>query len=124
MSKEDIEKYREKYIIECEDGWMDLLKPIFDYLEKRPYFTISQIKEKYGTLRVYTYGEDETLSRLVENAENESAHVCEFCGSREKIGRTSGYIQTLCEKCAKQKESDVGHSLGWHLLNEIENDKL
>lgn len=124
MKKEDIAKYRQKYIIECGDGWMDLLKPIFDYLEKRPYFSISQIKEKFGTLRVYTYGEDEKLSELVREAEEASVHVCEFCGSRENVGRTSGYIQTLCEKCAKQMESDVGHSLGWRPLTEIEHDQL
>ena len=119
MTQEEIKKYRGKYYIDCEDGWMDLLKPIFDYIEKRPYFEITQIKEKWGTLRVYTFGEDEKLSELVNKAESESAYVCEHCGSRHDIGRTSGYIRTLCRTCAKKMEEDVGHSVGWKALNEI-----
>ena len=95
--------------IECEKGWFKLLEPIFDYIKEynkdkddEHKIQITQIKEKWGTLRVYVnFGTDE-LFKLIDEAEDKSETVCEFCGSEENVGTVlTGWFRTICEKCVK-----------------------
>jgi hypothetical protein len=85
----------------------------------------TQIKEKFGTLRVYTqidqvytpeeaskfYAEDIErhyrrfcgyVDGTVSFAENLSATTCEKCGEHGKISR-EGWWKTLCENCKNKK---------------------
>ena len=64
--------------------------------------TVTQVKEKYGTLRFYYSGGDEYIDGLVAMAESMSAATCEECG---KPGRTNsgGWLRTLCEEHAKAR---------------------
>jgi hypothetical protein len=64
---------------------------------------LTQVKEKFGTLRVYTCGGDDAVERYVEFAEYFSSRVCEDCGAPGKL-RTGGWLRTLCDDHA------VGHS--------------
>ena len=63
---------------------------------------VSQVKEKFGTLRFYYSGGDDYISGLVSMAESMSAATCEECG---KPGRTNsgGWLRTLCEEHAKER---------------------
>lgn len=83
-------------------GWL----PILDRMAQRLVDAgwdrqVDQIKEKFGTLRVYlrTYDRPE-WSRIVSEAERESAVTCELCG---QPGTTRGgggvWITTRCEAC-------------------------
>lgn len=88
---------------ECGEGW----KPIINDLCERllilePTITVTQIKEKFGTLRFYigscpteTY---DAVYKLISEAERKSGVTCEDCG---KIGkqRGGGWIRTLCDEC-------------------------
>lgn len=104
--------------VECEKGWYPLIQPVIDYIDKfnegkseEEKIYITQIKEKYGTLRIYvSYGTDE-LFNMIDKAEEESAHTCEFCGTKENVGQTTGWITTLCHDCIKNlsKERGFGH---------------
>lgn len=59
--------------------------------------TITQIKEKLGTLRFYYNGGTDYIHGAVQMAENMSAHICEVCGERGSISR-GPWLKTLCEK--------------------------
>lgn len=65
-----------------------------------PRFT--QIKEKFGTLRMYYEGGDDTTSAIVSFAENMSETTCEVCGD---VGQVygGGWISTLCRKHAVER---------------------
>lgn len=62
----------------------------------------SQVKEKYGTLRFYTNGNDEYVDGLISMAESMSARTCETCGSPGKT-RRGGWVRTLCDKHAEEQ---------------------
>lgn len=113
---------------ECGDGWYNILNALcyniqshIDWvnetrerlLKNNPYnhpipdevhqVLATQVKEKYGTLRFYYDGGDETIDGMVRMAESMSAVTCEECG---KPGYQSdgGWIVTLCEEHHEERE--------------------
>lgn len=60
--------------------------------------TVQQIKEKFGTLRLYCDNVDERTEGIIEMAEAMSAKICEVCGSNGER-RKGGWIRTLCSNC-------------------------
>lgn len=85
---------------ECGKGWYPIIQPIIDYVDNVPKMEIIQIKEKFGELRVYLNFEDETVSKLIDEAVKEASETCELCGSKEDIGITiTGWATTMCKKC-------------------------
>ena len=91
---------------ECGDGWHGIIRTACEVLEnhyynnppeeERPYFM--QIKEKYGTLRMYFTHYNDIEDTVEGFAEYISARVCEECGCPGKA-RPGGWIKTLCDKC-------------------------
>lgn len=63
---------------------------------------VTQIKEKFGTLRFYYHGGDEYISGLEAMADSMSAVICEDCGcpGKSRSTNTKRWIRTLCEKHA------------------------
>lgn len=91
---------------ECGSGWYDLIDKLCNdiqtYLDAHPdvqQVEAVQVKEKFGGLRYYVDGGDNNTDLLIDIAERESYYVCENCGTRENIGRTDGWITTICKKC-------------------------
>jgi hypothetical protein len=83
----------------------------FDYIyDKLPkgrepmFFSIDQIKEKYGSLRFYYTGGDDTIFGMVWLAENLSYSICETCGTTKNVGHTTGWTYTTCKKCFDKNE--------------------
>jgi hypothetical protein len=66
--------------------------------------TANQIKEKFGGLRFYYSGGDDTIDGMVRMAESWAAHSCETCGA-PGYSRGGGWIRTLCDEheAAQQK---------------------
>ena len=62
----------------------------------------AQVKEKFGLLRVYFDNADAFINGATSIAELMSGKICEYCGEAGSR-RGCGYIQTLCDKCNKQK---------------------
>jgi len=60
---------------------------------------ITQIKEKYGSLRIYAYG-PAWLQTVIDALEAESAHVCEHCGRRGRVRCLFRWYATRCPQCA------------------------
>ena len=58
---------------------------------------IAQIKEKFGTLRIYIDGvEDDEIYSFIVMTETISGHVCEVCGKPGKGQSKRGWLRTLC----------------------------
>jgi hypothetical protein len=68
---------------------------------RRPPISINigQIKEKFGGLRFYYSGGDNSIGGMVFLAERLSYKICETCGSTKNVTQTEGWIKTLCEDC-------------------------
>ncbi len=96
---------------ECGDGWYNIINQLCSNIqhytdwqnknhEKHPVVeqvVAVQIKEKFGTLRFYYDGGDDTIGGMVRMAESMSSVTCEECGSPGHQ-RNGGWIRTLCDK--------------------------
>ena len=60
------------------------------------YPVVQQIKEKFGTLRVYMNGLDNETTAIINMAEAMCHTTCEECGNIGKI-RAGGWVKTLCD---------------------------
>jgi hypothetical protein len=56
----------------------------------------TQVKEKFGTLRFYYSGGDETISGMLYMAESMTEVTCEVCGAPGKRN-DSGWLSVRCE---------------------------
>ncbi len=101
------------------EGWRKLVtKLVEDIIKIDSTVEISQIKEKFGTLRFYIdYGNNEIFN-LIEKAEIESGKTCESCGTKNNVTTEGGWVLTLCHKCRKERTNK------WKLikLNLIKNN--
>ena len=61
-----------------------------------PQVVVVQIKEKFGGLRFYYNGGDDTISGMVRMAESWAGNTCETCGHPGEI-RMGRWIRTLCD---------------------------
>ena len=98
---------------ELPEGWRKAFCPqIWDelkaILEKANYvkeFRFDQIKEKYGTLRLYHNGVPESIydevSAWESKYEDLSEQVCIHCGKQAQY-MTPGWISFICEDCLKE----------------------
>lgn len=98
------------------DGWYDLIDKlmgdILEHYQKIPTenqwnLELHQVKEKFGGLRFYLGGADDYVWDLIDNAEDESYKICEFCGSRENVGQTDGWITTCCKECFDSNKTNM-----------------
>jgi hypothetical protein len=46
---------------------------------------VTQVKEKFGTLRFYLTNETEAITEMIEDAEKKSSAICEVCGYKGKM---------------------------------------
>ncbi|PBK85294.1 hypothetical protein ARMGADRAFT_1036352 [Armillaria gallica] len=92
----------QKQGLECGRGWEGLIRQICEELKGKDV-VFSQIKEKFGQLRIYVEkGDEETLKYLSE-MEEKSAKVCEECGGAGNLAESSyGWLFATCEECAKK----------------------
>ncbi len=95
---------------ECGDGWYALLDRLCacitahvkNHWEHDHPYRFMQIKEKYGGLRVYDRGHDDTIYGMICMAEEMSYSMCELCGSPASLCTTGHWLRTLCPPCAEQ----------------------
>lgn len=96
------------FSFECMNGWFDLIAANLQIIERyaeleRLKIDITQVKEKFGLLRVYHRGGDEVVDRLLDIAELVSGCICEVCGAQGRVGEQQGWLRARCnlhhEKC-------------------------
>lgn len=116
------------------DGWFWLLDQLCDSIqnyidnnnnwkksdeEKIPQVVATQVKEKFGTLSFYYNGGDSYTDGMVRMAENMSANICEFCGSTEDVGKTQGWISTICKPCYDNSSERISNRVWKENKNSI-----
>ena len=89
-------------------GWEQLIWDMLDEIQAlnplvgeggHPEFT--QIKEKFGTLRVYGYNLDDEQQEIIDKYERLSAKTCEVCGAEGHLREKSGWQYVACEEHKK-----------------------
>ena len=107
--------YRERHLdyrvsgmgrgFEVEDGWEPLIRRLSETLEPLVVGTdayVSHVKEKWGVLRFRIWGEsrdDVEVKRLIAEAEDASAEICEQCGAPGLLRTARGSALTRCDPC-------------------------
>jgi len=94
---------------EIGNGWYDIVERLAAKINfelqadsaLNDMFYITQIKEKWGHLRVYVTGATESIYDAIEEAEKESGTTCELCGEPGKL-RDNGWLKVRCDKCWKK----------------------
>lgn len=65
-------------------------------------YQFTQIKEKFGGLRVYDTGHDDTIFGMICMAEAMSHQICELCGHPARVCSSGYWLRTLCPACAEK----------------------
>ncbi len=82
---------------QCDDGWFNILNA-FGRASclKRPVAV--QVKEKFGSLRIYLSHIDPSMDSLVVMADILSATTCEVCGNVGQHCAVRRWHRTLCDE--------------------------
>lgn len=90
------------------DGWrkcfgLKICKEIKKELKKtkNKEYHVTQIKEKFGSLRWYSNHTTESIEKIIEKYEKISARTCIYCG-KETDYLTLGWIVPICMSCANK----------------------
>ena len=94
---------------ECGKGWWPMIEKVASAIDSYNAanpgspIEVSQIKQKFGGLRIYCYNAPEDIRQLIDLAVNASWHTCERCGASEGVTTNlEGYRLTLCPDCRKE----------------------
>jgi hypothetical protein len=104
--------YGNQVSYECGDGWFQLLKDMFDELRDQMEMDgiekihITQIKEKFGSLRVYADFPNEKIDAIIGKYEDKSYHVCEQCGLPSHLRTFRGWVYNMCDPCYHQMRTE------------------
>ncbi len=84
---------------ECGDGWYDLLDKMMQEISdlRVEGFLFSQIKEKFGTLTVYSYNSTDEIDFIIDKYSNLSEITCEVCG-KPGVLYTTGWHYVGCDE--------------------------
>jgi hypothetical protein len=96
---------------ECGEGWRDLLDCACIRIQaaisaQSGSFRFTQIKEKYGTARLYWEGvlsleTEEKVDEAIDLAQARSACTCEQCGKPGRLFNRGGWFATACDEHGK-----------------------
>ena len=90
-------------------GWFSIIEllcaAIQNYIDSHKINQIefTQIKEKFGILRIYTNYHEDSIQKLINMTEILSEKICENCGSVINVTTKGAYILTLCKNCRDKK---------------------
>jgi hypothetical protein len=102
------------FYAECNGGWKGILNDLFEKIDRHvqgewrtgtddePGFRVTQVKEKWATLRVYCWGLDDQIEAWIDEAEEASGRTCELCGKPGKVFGRSWYM-TRCDEHAPEE---------------------
>ena len=107
--------------VECPDTWYKIIDRMCLCLQRNidvnnfPPIEFHQIKEKFGTLRVY-YTIDVTnydnefiegyINGFIQAHSLMTEDICIECGTNQNITRTSGWIRYICKDCLDVEKKD------------------
>ena len=88
-------------------AWGPIVKEALDQLEilraDGVDIQVAQIKDKFGTLRIYTRQTTESADVIIKEAEIKASNACMVCGSTDDVMRGyrkkySGWLLNLCKE--------------------------
>ena len=83
-------------------GWAEIVEGLWRLCKAQdPPVTVSQVKEKYGTLRFYVHGAPMIIHDAIDGAERRSGRTCEVCGNRGVFRARGRWYMTRCEEDAE-----------------------
>ncbi|MBE6015915.1 MAG: hypothetical protein E7241_11245 [Lachnospiraceae bacterium] len=88
----------------------------YNYLDK---FQWVQVKEKFGTLRLYSNAAPQEVLELESKYDYISSYVCISCGRLNAPVLLQGWIEPLCENCYNKR---IVLRRRWHEKNSIDSD--
>lgn len=84
------------------NGWHSLVDEAYDLCEKYGV-EITQIKEKFGQIRIYTGIATEEVADEVDpriwEIESRSGSICECCGQPSTLQSRGGWLKSICNPC-------------------------
>ena len=88
---------------ECGKGWYPLIDKLANDINNiverdNIEFQVTQVKEKFGSLRFYYDGGNQDIQDLVSKAESDSYITCERCGAPGTL-RKEGWYEVRCDEC-------------------------
>ena len=96
--------------LECGNGWYDLIDRTCEKIQRilnGRNLRFTQIKEKFGSLRIYTQPYIEEIDDIIDKAEDESFEICENCGTTNNVITTNyGWVYTRCNNCLKKLKDE------------------
>jgi len=99
-----------KEALECVgEGWHTLVKHVYQSASTAdPKIIITQVKEKFGRLRIYWDSPERQESKypgllpfcdVVAEAERRSGNICELCGNPGRVATSaSGWLMARCKE--------------------------
>lgn len=90
-------------------GWFNIIADFVIKLDShlrrnpdmmREEYIIMQIKEKFGSLRIYLHSSDFYINSLIAETEKRAADCCTICG--KKVEKVFGVWSSMCEKHIKE----------------------
>jgi len=104
---------RPYYGFDCPPGWRPIVEAFYAYVERYPCLQATQVKEKFGTLRLYWSHDFDcdkcdavwgTYGVVIDAIESVSRFTCEQCGAYGTL-RTGSWVRTLCDHCAGVRDA-------------------
>jgi hypothetical protein len=99
---------------ECGKGWWPLIEKVaavidsFNAAHPDSPVEVTQIKQKFGGLRIYHYNAPEDIRQLIDETIDASWHTCEHCGATEGVTTNQeGYRNSLCPNCRQMVKPRV-----------------
>ena len=90
---------------EIGEGWMSLVIELLDKIQhlvdNNPEYSglqVIQVKEKYGSLRVYLNYYYKEIEDIISEYEEKSCYICEVCGEKGEIRNINNWYTALCDK--------------------------
>lgn len=105
---------------DCGAGWhpmiYELLDKIQDIVDANPEYKdirVTQIKEKFGGLRVYLNFEPDDIWTLIDEYQEKSFNICEECGAENSEMRIiHGWFTILCDACFSKPNKSTEEEKG------------
>lgn len=92
---------------ECDDGWYPVIRnvchAIYEHIQDtNQEFEFTQVKEKYGGLRIYYFGGDDFTEGVIRMAEYTAYRTCEVCGNPGSLCHAGVWLKVLCPHHAEK----------------------
>jgi hypothetical protein len=90
-------------------GWVPLAEQLIQDLIRLGWDRrVLQIKEKFGTLRLYISQRELPLVDLTIDAREKSGIICQECGGAGTLLEERHYYATLCDSCRARLRAERG----------------